>query len=727
MKQLCGLLGLAGLVLWVACPAGAAALSIAIPTVTGAPALDGTLGDPLWQKAAKVQLGYDRFVHGKSAEPTTAYLLTDGKSLYVAFDAAQTRATIVANQRNNNTGVDTDDEVKVALWPSGKNGIQYYFIATPIGTRYQGSSENLAFEPTWDSVGKIGANRFIVTMRIPLATMRGATQNGWLINLTRFEVTTGSLYAWSGGETFQGTNDQNYAMPLQGMPQSVAARPKPRVGLYGLGSIASPVAAGSTSRSGADISIPITDTISVLAALHPDFSNVEQDQQAISPTAFRRFYNETRPFFTQGANYYNNFECDACNNEASLYTPSIPTPRNGYAIEGKQGPITFAGFDAVGFQRIDAAQSAIYRNPHQNFYLAAQRVSVDGNSRFLPGPSFHDDTVHISAKADDLRHTFVYANYGTETASKNWITDPGAARFEEVGGARYGPHSFFGGGLRRIGAQYNPFDGFVTHSTDASGNTAAMNGYGMVSDHIWNPQGGKFKSVDFNVYSDRYHAPAGLTQMDFNVQLDLVSRKLWEYVFDGGSSYVMVNGVVVPVTQESTRLIYHSGTATPTALWYVTGRYGPGRLDAWYRSTTMKVGQRGSLSLQTDTTRQYLDRPMANGSRTNIQWLERVGFAYQVDPDTSFAIGVRRYFGVPPVLLIGSAPNFSPVFAGSNCFIPTAGRPDALGYCPNVSFAFHRRRPHDEFYAIYGAASQQVTAPQFILKWIHYIGGEKGT
>lgn len=697
----------------------AATLSITIPKVETAPKLDGTLRDPLWQKAAKVQLSYDRLTHGAAAEPTTAYLLTDGKSLFLAFDAKQTRTAVVANQRNNNTGVDTDDEVKVGLWPAGKNGVSYVFISTPIGTRYQVSSENLSYEPTWDSVGHIGQNEYVVTMRVPLSTMRGASQNTWLINMTRFEVSTGALYAWSGGESFQGTPDQNYAMPLIGMPAAVATRPKPRVGLYGLGAVASPVAGGSTSRAGADISIPITGSTSILAAIHPDFSNVESDQQTIAPTAFRRFFNETRPFFTQGANYYNVYECDACNAEVSLYTPAIPTPRNGYAIEGTQGPATFAGFDAVGFGRIDTAQALTLRNNSQNFRISAQHVGVNGNSPSLPGPSFRDDTTQIMAKYDDLHHNFIYANMGYESATGNWITDSSQAHFSEIGYGHYGPYHFFGGGLRKLGAQYNPFDGFFTHSTDAAGSPTEMNGYGWFYNRNWVPAGSSFKNISFNIYDDVYHAPAGLTQSDFNVQLDATTRKLWEVVLDGGSSYAMINGAVIPVTQESTRIIYHAGTATPTSLLYVTGRYGDGRLDAWYRSTTIKVGQRGALSLQADTTRQYLDNPLPNGSRTNIQWLERASFAYQLDPDTSFALGVRRFFGPPPVL--------NGVSAGPSCFIAHPGAPAALGYCPNVSFAFHRRSPHDEYYFIYGSASHTVTVPQFLVKWIHYIGAEKGT
>lgn len=696
----------------MACPVLAAADNqVSIPVVAVPPKLDGTVQDPVWQQGAKVQLSYDRQTHGAAAEPTTAYILTDGKAIYVAYQAKQSRTPVVANQHNNNTGVDTDDEVKIALWPGGKNGISYNFISTPIGTRYQGSTENLSYEPTWDAAGKVGDGGYTVTMRIPLSIMRGAEQNQWLVNFTRWEVATGALYAWSGGQSFQGTTDQNYAMPLVGMPKSVAARPQPRLGIYGLGSVSSPAFGGSTSRTGADISIPITATTSFIAAVHPDFSNVEADQQTISPTTTRRFFNETRPFFTQGAQYYNNYECDACNSESSLYTPAIPTPRNGYAIEGKQGPITFAGFDAVGFNRIDSAQAALFRTQSQHFFVSAQHVSVNGTSPSLPGPAFRDDTTQFGAKLDDLHHKFIYANYGIESATGNWITDPSQAKFMEIGAALYGPNSFFGGGLRHIGAQYNPFDGFFTHAFDKNFNTTAMDGYGWAYDRTYVPQGGKFKNVHFNAFWDSYHNPVGLSQMDVNLQIDLTTRNQWEFVQNTGSSYFMIGGQVIPVTQESTRINYKPGTATPSSLLFFRGRYGPGYLYSLFRSTTIKVGQRGALSLEADDTRQYLDNGMLNH-----QWLERVSYAYQVDANTSFAVGVRRFFGPPPT------PN-----GGAICTIPQHGDPTALGFCPNVSFAFHKRSPHDELYVIYGSAGQIVTAPRFLVKWIHYVGAEKGT
>ena len=675
-----------------------ATLSMKIPHVAQAPALDGTLASPIWQQGVKVLLGYDRQTRGASQEATTAYLLTDGKNLYVGFDAVQTRTAILTSQHTNMNGVDTDDEVKVSLWPAGTHGVNYQFISTPIGTRYQYSSENLTYEPTWDAVAHIGNHEWTVTMRIPLRAMRGARRDTWLVNLTRWEPTTQSLYVWSGGPNFSGTADTNYARPMLDMP--AALRPQPRIGVYGLGSLASGLAGGSTSRMGVDLSVPITSGTSFVAALHPDFSNAEQDQATIAPTALRRFLNETRPFFTQGATYYNNFECDACPNEQSLYTPAIPTPRDGYAIEGKEGPWTFAGFDAVGAGRNDTAQSVIYTTRPRNLYVSAQRVAVD-----MPG--LKDDTLQLAAKWDDLQHKFMYLDYGTENGTN--VTDPSKAKFAEFGGGFYGPHSFTGGGIRRIGAQYNPVDGFVSNNDIA--------GYGVFSQHTWTPNAGKFRSIQASVFVDNYHSSKGLLgQADYNAQIDVVTRSLWEFISNSGSSYLLVNGAVVPVTQEAQRLIYHSGTATPTQIQYFTGRYGAGRLDSWFRSTTFKVGERGLLSLEADDTRQYLDHPLPNGSSTNVQWLERASFAYDFDRNTSLVFGVRRYFGPPPI----------PNNGASTCFVPNASDPNALGFCPNVSLAFYKRMPHDELYVIYGNASTNTTVPQFLIKYIHYFGAEKG-
>jgi hypothetical protein len=659
--------------------------AISIPQVSAVPAVDGTLSSAAWKDAAKVALPYDYHTHASAQEPTTVYLLTDGKSLYVAFDVTQPRTAVVANQHTNNVGQDTDDEVQINLWPNGAQGFSYQFISTPLGTRYQNSSENLSYEPQWDAAGHVQGNHYVVTMRIPLSCMRGASKDHWFVQLSRFEPTTGSLYLYSGGPDVTGTGDFNYARPLRGMPTVAALRPKARFAPYALGAVAAPSAGGNTSRVGIDFAIPVTTGTSFIATLHPDFSNVEADQQSISPTAFRRFYNETRPFFAQGAQFYNYYECDACPNASTLYTPGIPTPSYGYAVEGKQGPFTFAGFNSVVTdERSDSAQVFNYRTIPRNLFYTIQRVAVN-----MPG--FKDDTMQYSMKWTDLTHKFVYANYAQETGTN--VIDPAKARWMQVGGGLQSPQTFTGFSFTKLGSQYSPYDGFISYNDIA--------GYGIFSSHNYQPKGGIFKNIHTFGFLDRYHGVNGPNYSDSQTGFDVTTRSLWELATQIGSSYGLYNNNVEPLNQNQTTLTYHAGTSTPTSFGFATGSYGYGRLDSWYRSTTVKLARGMYLSLEADDTRQYL-----RSGGANIQWLERASIAFQTGNDSSLALGFRKFVGTPP------EPN-----GGGNC----------IGVCTNLSFAYHKRFDHRELYIAYGNPSPLTTLPQFLVKIIDYVGADKGT
>ncbi len=112
--------------------------------------------------------------HGRSAtETTTVTIATDGTYVLIRFVAKQ-REPIVVTQKTNNVGAGLDDQVGVYLWPNGTNGYAYQFLATPTGTHFQSSTENTNYEPTWESHGTLGSGQFTVTMKIPLAAIRGA-------------------------------------------------------------------------------------------------------------------------------------------------------------------------------------------------------------------------------------------------------------------------------------------------------------------------------------------------------------------------------------------------------------------------------------------------------------------------------------------------------------------------------------------------------------------------
>jgi hypothetical protein len=682
------------------CLAPVAATAATVAATLDCPKVAGISGETLWSQAAGTTLTRD-IAHGRPAtETTTASIASDGQFVYVRFHAIQPEP-IVASQRTNNVGAGTDDEVWVDFWPGGVGGYFYQFVATPLGTHYQYSSENTSYEPTWQSSGTVGHGDYTVTMNIPLGAIRGAQRGGgWRAQFVRLVHATGEQQVWTGGSAQTNPDDLSYAGTINMPASQAASRPKPRAALYALGTLASPSIGGSTSRSGADLSLPITPTASLYATIHPDFSNVELDQQSISPTAFQRYYSEVRPFFTQGSNFYNNLSCDVCTNIQELYTPAIPTPRDGYALEGQQGRLGFGAFDAVGDERNDAASSLDYTSTDLKWNATLQRVSVTT-------PTEIDDTTTTGLSYYDRKHVSAYFDYGSDSGT-NVLQGNDAQRYDFGGG--WGSQTFAAfGSTRKVGDYYDPVDGFVQHPGIA--------GYALYTNKIWLGTGNNaLASFSIGSEIDRYHGSDGaLNQTDNTLLVDVLTKSLFDVNVATGSNYLRLpDGVFTPISQNGITLTYHSGSqnnagnfgqhgssATPTTISYNTGNYGDGRLDTWLRSSTMRAGVRGTLSLEVDDTAQrFALLP------PNVQWFERLGYAYQLGPDSSFAVGLRRAVGTPPI------PN---------------GGGDCVGSCSNVSFSYHLRRRKGEIYLGYGDPNTLTTTPQAILKLIYYVGADKGT
>jgi len=704
--------------------------TIAVPVVQAAPPLAPQAARTTWSPQADVSLRWD-VAHGRAAtDPTAVHVVTDGKYLYVRFDAVQHEPVVatqhsddtVAGGSNINGGIAwPDDAVWVDLWPTGPGGFQYEFESNPIGAHNEASSENTSFAPQWHSYGSIGNGGYTVTMAIPMSVVHGAHAGAWRMQFVRYVRSTGELNVWSYDSAQTNPDDAARAavvnVPLVARPPV----PKPRVAVYGLGMAAAPSVGGSTSRTGLDFSVPVSQTAAFFGTLHPDYSNVELDQQSISPTVYQRIFSEVRPFFTQAAPYYNNFNCNVCNGfRTTLYTPAIPTPREGYAFEGRQGDFGFAAFDAIRTGRSDVASALNYTSNDNRWGAAIQHVSAN-----LPG--LHDDANEAGVSWYNGKYIAAYANYAWESGTN--VTDRGQGGWIDAGGGWWNQHFALFGSVRKVGALFNPIDGFDSHP--------GLAGYGVYMARIWTfSPNDFFSSIGVDGVVDRYKSstyngiPGGIAQADNFALIDFLTKSTIDVQVSTGSNYWLFtsrlpesgiapgspfDGVVTPISQNAGFAItYHSGmqnninnfpthgsSSTPTSLSFNTGRYGNGRLDTWFRSSTMRVGSRGYLTFTVDDTAQYFENLSAN-----VQWFDGVSYAYQVGPNSSFAIGLRRVTGFPP------QPN-----GGGNC----------EGVCSNISIAYHLRLPHEEFYVAYGDPNTLVTVPQAIFKIIFYAGGEKGT
>lgn len=686
-------------------------LPVDVPVTASAPPMTAPAVATAWSPATSFPLKWD-VGHGRAArDETTVHVTTDGKFLYVRFDAKQT-APITAAQHSDDTvtggsnvngGISyTDDSVWVDLWPTGPAGFFYQFESNPNGAHNEASSENTAFAPTWESHGTQTDGGYTVTMAIPYAVIHGAHPGDWHAQFVRYVRSTGDLNVWSYDSAQTNPDDASRAGILTLSSIAKPPIPKPRVGVYGLGAIAAPSAGVNTTRIGADFSVPVAQTAALFGTLHPDYSNVEIDQQSISPTVYQRVYSEVRPFFTQSAPFYNNFNCDVCGGfRTTLYTPNIPTPAQGYAFEGRNGQFGLAAFDAIGDGRNDWASALNYTSDDTHFNGELQHVVANVDGTF-------DVANEAGLSWFNGKYLSAYANFATDRGAN--VTSPGQGNWAEAGGGWNNQTFALFGSVRNVGDQFNPVDGFNAHPGIA--------GYALYSAKIWPMSQTSFlSSVGIAGVVDRYAGPSyGQAQSDNFAVIDFLTKKAIDVQIMTGSDYWRFGTELTPISQNGgfsvtwdsglqnniNNFPTHGSSSYPTNVSYNIGNYGTnGRLGTWFRNSTIRVGNRGALTLTLDSTQQWMTQGTGN-----TQWFEGVSYAYQVSSTSSFAVGVRRVIGYPP------QPN-----GGGNC----------EGDCSNISIAYHLRLRHEEFYVAYGNPNSLVTVPQAIFKMIFYAGGQKGT
>jgi len=89
--------------------------SLTIPKVASAPSLDPKAPASAWAEIPSVTLDWDVQHQRPSSESSVARIATDGKDFFLRFDVKQ-REGLLQQQRTNNVGDGTDDEVWVDFW-----------------------------------------------------------------------------------------------------------------------------------------------------------------------------------------------------------------------------------------------------------------------------------------------------------------------------------------------------------------------------------------------------------------------------------------------------------------------------------------------------------------------------------------------------------------------------------------------------------------------------------
>ena len=399
-----------------------------IPQLQGEIAIDGVLDDAAWADALVQEIAYDIRPGDNTPAPVKTIVrigyTTD--ALYLSFRALDPDpASIRAHLRDRDSAF-SDDWVGVFMDTFDDQRRGYELIVNPLGVQSDlindatTGNEDPSWDGLWSSAGRITAEGYEVEMRIPFSTLRfrnGGGDKRWGISLfrnwprdKRHQLTSHKvpresncfLCQWAKYEGMAGVQQGRNieVVPTLTMGQS-QSREAPGSAWEG---------GDSSIEPGVDVSWAPSSNMTLNATLNPDFSQVETDQLQLDfNSSFALFFQEKRPFFLEGADYFKT-QFDV------LYTRQIADPDFGLRVTGRNGGAAYgaiAARDATTLVLVPGVLGSGFRELDQKANVAVGRYRYDLNKHasigaigtFRAGDDYANNVAGVDARWQKGVHT----------------------------------------------------------------------------------------------------------------------------------------------------------------------------------------------------------------------------------------------------------------------------------------------------------------------------------
>lgn len=403
-----------------------------IPKTSAKIKIDGVIDEQVWQQAKVVQINNVTWPDENVESPvkTTAYVIEDGKTLYVAFKALDPNPSLIrANltDRDKNWG---DDTVGIKLDTYNDHALAYQFFINPLGTQSDSieneltKQESPAWDGIWDSAGKINDDGYTVEVAIPLRILNFDDQldvQKWGMELLRFyprdkRLRISNAYMSQDNNCWicqmptvtgfkgakQGNNLTLVPTFVSGYSETRDLDEEPR----------EPWQGDSNTDVGLDIKWGISPDVTLNATINPDFSQVEADSGQLNVNnTFALFTPEKRSFFLANQDYFST-------PVNLIYTRNINDPDYGAKVAGKIGQHSFAAFAAndktasfvlpgnLGSSRLEVEEETV-NSALRYRYAVNNKLAFGTSATIRETDSYHNYVTSFDSKYQpDENNTF---------------------------------------------------------------------------------------------------------------------------------------------------------------------------------------------------------------------------------------------------------------------------------------------------------------------------------
>ena len=296
-------------------------ISKAAPT-TEAPRIDGKLTELAWKEAIPLT-GFSEFEPNNgvdASERTEVRIIYDNVAIYIGAKMYDSKPDEIARQLGDR---DSGDDVNTDIFGIGLDTYDddqnaFVFLVSAGGVQTDARLSQLGWDQVWDAVWnssvQIDEDGWTAEIEIPYSALRFPAKEvqTWGVQCRRDLRRTRQTFFWNyqGRDIDGDVNQWGELQGIEGIDPPLRLSLLPYVSYYrqfqSSGSNSNePTRASGLFNAGADVKYGISESFTLDMTLVPDFGQVVADNQVLNLSPFEVFFQENRPFFTEGTELFN--------------------------------------------------------------------------------------------------------------------------------------------------------------------------------------------------------------------------------------------------------------------------------------------------------------------------------------------------------------------------------------------------------------------------------------
>lgn len=282
--------------------------------------VDGVLSEGVWQREGDSDFTQHEPIEGaRPTQKTEIWVSYDDEALYIGARMYDTAPDSIISRMGRRDADLSADFLYVGIdsYHDRRSGFFFGVFASGAisdGTLFNDEWDDNSWDGVWEASTRIDEKGWTAEMKIPYSQLRFPDQEEyvWGINFARkierlnervdFVRVPKKENGWvSRFADLTGIRNINPPPRLEFLPYVVSSNKQ-----------TNQVAAGDpfndgnmySGNFGADVKIGLGSNLTLNATVNPDFGQVEVDPAVVNLSQFETFYDEKRPFFIEGSNYF---------------------------------------------------------------------------------------------------------------------------------------------------------------------------------------------------------------------------------------------------------------------------------------------------------------------------------------------------------------------------------------------------------------------------------------